>query len=843
MITLQDSFKFLRKMLRLFCFTFCIGLLWCPINVCAQKQSCIWYFGQYAGLDFNSGLPVALTDGVLEIHGGSSSIADANGRLLFYTDGWNVWNRNHERMPGNGDRLNGGGDGSTHSGFIAPRPGSRTQYYIFTTDMPPPFGQYGLQYSIIDMEALGGLGDVVVKNIPMLDSVCTKIAITRHANGRDLWVVTQHMDTNALYSFLITEAGVFVEPVISYIGLSPKTPTMTSRGGQIKFSPDGTKLATAIPSPIDRVEIMEFNRATGKVSNAVISSSFSSSIGAYGIEFSPNNKKLYVSRTKPGILLQYDISDYNSGVTLSSEYVVYQGEYFEALQLAPDGKIYVCHGENEKYVSSIDNPNAKGKDCQYSHQSVYLGGKTTNFCFPSFLTSYFRKPDITHYRTCPGDTTFFTLSATADVDSVEWDFGDPVTGSANTSASMHATHIFSNPGTYTVRLRAYSGWVSDVVEHTVVVAPLPVVDLGPDREVCMGTGVWLYAGEGGLSYEWSTGESTSAVTVRESGEYWVVKRNGICEERDTVHLTFVTPELVLNQDTLLCEGGSVQLRAPEAASYVWEPSEGLDAVDIASPVASPSATTTYTVTISEADGCRRQGRVTVGVLPKDLLSISIPDTLVVSSEKEFFLPVVVQTPASWLPLQLGTIEADIRFASGSFEAVGITEGISTISNQGGETTVHIIVSDVALSQERQVLTSLTGKVLLGEQLTTPIMIENIWANGCEQVRAEIGTLSLDSAEICGLSLRRIRLLTPPEIIITPHPVTSESGIEIRSVERGRHLIVVYTPTGENVWEEVFEGTPDVAYTATLPQTLSSGLYSITLYSPSGTVRRSFIVTR
>ncbi|WP_168196962.1 hypothetical protein [Flavobacterium alkalisoli] len=29
----------------------------------AQKEANIWYFGQHAGLDFNSGIPVPLLDG------------------------------------------------------------------------------------------------------------------------------------------------------------------------------------------------------------------------------------------------------------------------------------------------------------------------------------------------------------------------------------------------------------------------------------------------------------------------------------------------------------------------------------------------------------------------------------------------------------------------------------------------------------------------------------------------------------------------------------------------------------------------------------------------------------
>ena len=60
----------------------------------AQKEAAIWYFGEYAGLDFNSGSPVALTNGQLSTDEGCTTISDKNGNLLFYTDGKVVYNKN-----------------------------------------------------------------------------------------------------------------------------------------------------------------------------------------------------------------------------------------------------------------------------------------------------------------------------------------------------------------------------------------------------------------------------------------------------------------------------------------------------------------------------------------------------------------------------------------------------------------------------------------------------------------------------------------------------------------------------------------------------------------------------
>ena len=98
----------------------------------SQNEGNIWYFGQNAGLDFNSGVPVALTDGQLNTLEGCASIADNNGDLLFYTDGSIVYNKNHTVMPNCFGLL--GNSSSAQSAIIVKKPGSLTVYYLFTVD-------------------------------------------------------------------------------------------------------------------------------------------------------------------------------------------------------------------------------------------------------------------------------------------------------------------------------------------------------------------------------------------------------------------------------------------------------------------------------------------------------------------------------------------------------------------------------------------------------------------------------------------------------------------------------------------------------------------------------------
>src|SRR5687767_9652562 len=116
----------------------------------SQGENNIWYFGSNAGIDFNSGSPVAIAGGQVNTIEGSAGICNAAGQLLFYSDGTFVWDRNHNIMP-NGSGLLGDGS-STQSAVICADPAGPNLYYIFTADQGGYGGpNQGINYSKVDM--------------------------------------------------------------------------------------------------------------------------------------------------------------------------------------------------------------------------------------------------------------------------------------------------------------------------------------------------------------------------------------------------------------------------------------------------------------------------------------------------------------------------------------------------------------------------------------------------------------------------------------------------------------------------------------------------------------------
>jgi gliding motility-associated-like protein len=79
----------------------------------------------------------------------------------------------------------------------------------------------------------------------------------------------------------------------------------------------------------------------------------------------------------------------------------------------------------------------------------------------------------------------------------------------------------------------------------------------------------------------------------------------------------------------ICTGGNTQLsaNAAGATSWSWSPAIGLSATNISNPVASPTVTTTYTVTATDASGCSGTAQVTVNVTPMTTADAGIDDTV------------------------------------------------------------------------------------------------------------------------------------------------------------------------------------------------------------------------
>ncbi|WGH75913.1 T9SS type B sorting domain-containing protein [Tenacibaculum tangerinum] len=445
-------------------------------SLSAQKEANIWYFGEYVGLDFNSGSPTLLLDGKLNTEGGCATISDTNGKLLFYTDGRTVWNKNHQTML-NGTGLNGG-NRSTHSALVVPKPSDLNKYYIFTVD--DFIGNNGLQYSEVDMTLDGGLGGITsIKNVLLHTPTTEKITAIQSSVANEYWVVSHKWGNNEFIAFKVSSLGIDPNPVISAVGT-----TVNNDGasiGQIKIAPNGKKIAVARFPSISEVQIFDFDTSTGKVSNPLTLLKYSNDEQIYGLEFSPNSELLYTAVNYEGIF-QFNLQAgspgdiVNSKVKLSTTTVSH-----DSFQLASDGKIYIA-GFAQSYLDVINNPNTLGLGANYVSEALYLGGRISFSGLPVFIQSFFTI-NFQSKNHCLGDATSFNVSNLESYDNILWDFGD-----GNTSTQENPIHTFLSAGNYDVTLSVTSGGQISSETKTVTIYKQPVATKPYDILLCDFTG-------------------------------------------------------------------------------------------------------------------------------------------------------------------------------------------------------------------------------------------------------------------------------------------------------------------------------------------------------------------
>lgn len=185
----------------------------------------------------------------------------------------------------------------------------------------------------------------------------------------------------------------------------------------------------------------------------------------------------------------------------------------------------------------------------------------------------------------------------------------------------------SQPTTYVVTVTNVCGSIRDSAFVDVVV---PQADAWPDTTVCPGVPIALFASPG-ETYLWSpagllddptTSNPTAIVQGNTLLSVAITDAHGCTASAPVLLNTFARPLVDAGPDLVIEFGDHAALHATGNGSFLWEPAQTLDADSVQSPVAYTLETTSYTVTITDANGCTATDMVSV-ILPGTLF---IPNT-------------------------------------------------------------------------------------------------------------------------------------------------------------------------------------------------------------------------
>jgi PKD repeat protein len=416
---------------------------------------------------------------------------------------------------------------------------------------------------------------------------------------------------------------------------------------------------------------------------------------------------------------------------------------------------------------------------------------------------------------CNGTST--TLSASGGT-SYSW---TPAAGLSSTTINNPVASP-SSTTSYTVTVTSGSCSSTDAV--LVTVTPLPSANAGSDVSVCSGASTTLSA-SGGTSYSWSPATGLSSTTISNpvaspagTTTYTVTVTNAGCSATDAVVVT-VNSSLTANagSDVSICSGSSASLNASGGASYSWSPSTGLSSSTVANPVAGPSVTTTYTVTVTSGSCSATDAVVvTVNALPTATISASGPTTFCPGDS----VILTASTGASYLWSTTATSSAITVSSSGNYY-VTVTD-LNGCSATSAVVSVTVHPSFTATINPGGPTTFCQGGSV---SLTASSGSDYLWSNGdTTQITtaAVSGTYSVTVSDIygCAASAASITVTVNPN---PPAPGISAGGNT--NICIGDTVTLTSSPANSYLWST--GATSDSINVST------AGTYSVIAYNAFG----------
>lgn len=604
-----------------------------------------WYFGRYAGIDFSTGSAVhdnaAYLNNTIDAVESSVSISDSSGALLFYSDGEHVWDRNHNLAISG---MIGCVQTSKAQILAVPHPVHNNWWYIFhgpEHEMVTNIGNQPIYYSIIS-DSIGTMFPIVLNDTLPRHVGCPTIneGITAvpHCNGRDYWLITRGKGNtqwnSTLLIYLISAAGI-TDPT----GTSPLPATYqlatsaTAIASCIKGSPDNSHIALTNNSN-PGLTVLDFDNSTGVLSNERTAQPSTSNNWFYGLSFSPDSRSVYFATIQDVFIWGVDLTQ--STLTPVLVGTLPPSELPSAFQLGPDSSLYVPR-RLTSYVSSFTNPNnvsspgfnlqAVNVSTNYSQIRTWLGAPNmidgiVPAAPPLNANVTFQNCSTIVYSTvgCWGSGYIYT-----------WNFGDnsPISNTAT------GTHVYATSGQYTVSLVISIGSYSypPIVQQINVQLSSPPIS-GPNFACQNQLNNASYSTAPNMqSYTWSvTGggtivgsatQSTCNVAWSSNGTISCIVSNGLgCTFTTSLNVTVApSPVVDAGADTAYtCVNSPFPLGGNPTASggtapysYQWLPVGSTSPSNSSNPLSIISAPSTFTVIVTDANGCVGSDMIFVGI--------------------------------------------------------------------------------------------------------------------------------------------------------------------------------------------------------------------------------------
>ncbi|MGG9961056.1 PKD domain-containing protein [Ferruginibacter sp. SUN106] len=244
---------------------------------------------------------------------------------------------------------------------------------------------------------------------------------------------------------------------------------------------------------------------------------------------------------------------------------------------------------------------------------------------------------------CDAGIANFSDSTTSNgiITAYDWNFGD-----GGTSTIQNPSHNYTTTGLYTVRLIVTTAnGCSDTAIKTnyIKVVASPVIDIAGNVPICMQSkllfkGIVVQPDTSKITWYWDFGNGKTSITQNPlpqrydtAGNYplrlIVTNSSGCADTVDRTVVVYPLPQVDAGPNKIIGVGSSVAIipTGSPVVDYLWSPAIGLSCTSCYNTIASPKNTTTYTIKVTDANGCINTDNITIIVVCNDK-NVFIPNT-------------------------------------------------------------------------------------------------------------------------------------------------------------------------------------------------------------------------
>lgn len=261
---------------------------------------------------------------------------------------------------------------------------------------------------------------------------------------------------------------------------------------------------------------------------------------------------------------------------------------------------------------------------------------------------------------CSGDNVTFTASG-----GISYNFMVNGTSVQDGSGATYSTSSLTNGQNVSVVVTNTSGCSQTSSSIRMIVNPTPVPGLtsnDADNIICASRPV-IFTATGGTTYDFmvngtsvqNSSETTYSTTTVLNGQQLTVKvgNSSLCYKTSSGITMTVNPlpnVTVTPSTSAICQGSlGSSLTASGALTYTWSPPIGLSSSTGATVTANPSATTTYTITGVDSNGCAGAKQTIITVNPLPIISVTSSDLTICQNGSGTNLTASGASTYSWSP--------------------------------------------------------------------------------------------------------------------------------------------------------------------------------------------------